>query len=470
MLLTGALACEVGELTPVEIDYDMNDGPETPSGVPPEDDNGADEITIAGDLLYQPLWRCGTPTPIPTACYTVEPPPTYTPPATPQQVCNTPEATATTMQLVTDFPLGKHIQVGPIGGAAAGLWVWIDHVDVDKKEIELEDGQKVEIWVATWDLTVQNASTETAVEFYPLAQSYVYETRLEDGTTTRDPYPPTFDAMTAVGIIDEQYFGDGEYDEDDLGGEEESDDASTYILAPGKTITVELAAFVPGPEVLRVAYTLAPNSSATDMNEQPGTNDIIWSTEENPDADECPSEITPGAGGISAGDPIDVGDIKLAGTPIAGMMEDWIVRGYGCTPYFTGEVGSGCPGDAPWWHNGLDIDAPEGTEYLDTLPNPGEVVLAGADVWGADCSDLDGAKEPTTGLGYVVVHRTYIGDKLVTVIGGHLSAWNVGYLNLTTASAQVLGLTGSTGCSTGPHLHFAVMIDNNFVDPLYLFP
>lgn len=47
----------------------------------------------------------------------------------------------------------------------------------------------------------------------------------------------------------------------------------------------------------------------------------------------------------------------------------------------------------------------------------------------------------------------------------HLSAWKVN-LGDTVAAGQVIALSGSTGLSTGPHLHFGVYVDGIAVDPL----
>jgi murein DD-endopeptidase MepM/ murein hydrolase activator NlpD len=110
------------------------------------------------------------------------------------------------------------------------------------------------------------------------------------------------------------------------------------------------------------------------------------------------------------------------------------------TTYF-GEVGR----LSPRGHSGLDIAAPEGTPVV--AADDGEVLKA---YWNAD------------GYGGLVVV-------------GHPSGYETWYAHLDrfdvdkgalVKRGQEIGLMGSTGFSTGPHLHFEVRQDGHVCDPL----
>lgn len=93
-------------------------------------------------------------------------------------------------------------------------------------------------------------------------------------------------------------------------------------------------------------------------------------------------------------------------------------------------------------HNGIDIKAPEGTEVVSSII--GTVTDVGYDSEKGN---------------YIVVEN----DNVKTIYS-QLSATNVkkgDNINIK----QSIGAVGSTGNSTGAHLHFEVMIDGEYVDP-----
>lgn len=96
------------------------------------------------------------------------------------------------------------------------------------------------------------------------------------------------------------------------------------------------------------------------------------------------------------------------------------------------------------YHGGVDLAAPFGTPV--TAARSGTVVRAGW--WG------------TYGNVVVVDH----GDGSETRYA-HLSAVGV-RVGEALRQGDVLGRVGSTGASTGPHLHFEVRFDGRAVDPL----
>jgi peptidoglycan hydrolase-like protein with peptidoglycan-binding domain len=104
--------------------------------------------------------------------------------------------------------------------------------------------------------------------------------------------------------------------------------------------------------------------------------------------------------------------------------------------------GFGPRGDA--FHAGIDFVAPAGTPVVSAR--------AGRVVWAAALGSW----------GNTVVVRH---GKGVRTLYAHLSQIDVSLLN-RVATGTRLGLVGSTGRSTGPHLHFEVRVRGAAVDPL----
>ena len=95
------------------------------------------------------------------------------------------------------------------------------------------------------------------------------------------------------------------------------------------------------------------------------------------------------------------------------------------------------------FHNGVDFAAPTGTPILAAYN--GTVV-------GADYNSSMG--------NYVMINH---GDGLYTIYM-HASALYVSTGQSVTKGQQIAAV-GSTGRSTGPHLHFSVRLNGNYVSP-----
>ena len=98
-------------------------------------------------------------------------------------------------------------------------------------------------------------------------------------------------------------------------------------------------------------------------------------------------------------------------------------------------------------HRGLDIANEEGTPVVST--NDGLVVLAEPDLY-------------YTG-GTIVIDHGYG----VKSIYAHLATVDV-ELNNNVKRNEVIGTVGSTGRSTGPHLHWGIMVFDTYIDPQIL--
>jgi murein DD-endopeptidase MepM/ murein hydrolase activator NlpD len=100
-------------------------------------------------------------------------------------------------------------------------------------------------------------------------------------------------------------------------------------------------------------------------------------------------------------------------------------------------------------HSGLDIGGAQGQPIW--AANEGIVIMAG---WNG-------------GYGNTVVIQH--GDSSVTTLYAHMSGFATSVGDYVT-SGQVIGYVGSTGLSTGPHLHFEVRINGSAVDPMPYLP
>jgi uncharacterized protein YgiM (DUF1202 family) len=119
-----------------------------------------------------------------------------------------------------------------------------------------------------------------------------------------------------------------------------------------------------------------------------------------------------------------------------------VTQGYGCTglavePY---DANLGCN-----FHNGIDLAAPA---YSPIMAADGGVVVAAG--W-CDC-----------GLGYYV--EIDHGNGFSTVYG-HMAEQPYVSVGQTVNQGDVIGPVGSTGASTGPHVHFMVKVNGSTVDP-----
>ncbi|MDR1653414.1 MAG: peptidoglycan DD-metalloendopeptidase family protein [Prevotellaceae bacterium] len=95
------------------------------------------------------------------------------------------------------------------------------------------------------------------------------------------------------------------------------------------------------------------------------------------------------------------------------------------------------------FHSGMDFTAPEGTDVYAT--GNGKVALAEWKSGYGNCVEID------HGYGYLTLY-------------GHLSKIMVRQ-GQTVLRGDIIGLIGSTGLSTGPHLHYEVHLNGNVMNP-----
>lgn len=127
---------------------------------------------------------------------------------------------------------------------------------------------------------------------------------------------------------------------------------------------------------------------------------------------------------------------KWASTPSIWPVKGWVTSGFGrrMSP-FTGE---------PAMHRGIDISVPDNTPFV--APANGVVRFAGWDGGLGNTIKID------HGYGYETVY-------------GHLNKILV-RPGQRVKRGEIIGLVGSTGLSTGPHLHYQVHVNLVPTNPL----
>jgi murein DD-endopeptidase MepM/ murein hydrolase activator NlpD len=127
---------------------------------------------------------------------------------------------------------------------------------------------------------------------------------------------------------------------------------------------------------------------------------------------------------------------------LSGIVDGAVItQPFGCTALQLEPYDPFCP--SRHVHTGIDLAAPVGKEVYSATSGTANL---GFDPHGA-------------GL-YVVVTA----DSHVRIFYCHLSAFRV-LGGVAVQPGQIIGLLGSTGLATGPHVHFEVQVDGSPVDP-----
>jgi murein DD-endopeptidase MepM/ murein hydrolase activator NlpD len=125
-----------------------------------------------------------------------------------------------------------------------------------------------------------------------------------------------------------------------------------------------------------------------------------------------------------------------------------ITQQFGCTDFLAEPYDPNCP--TLHFHSGIDIGAPFGTAVA--AADTGIVSLVNFNC----CVGYGNYVIITHGNGYSTLY-------------GHLSAINVS-VSQHVQQGQQIGAEGSTGFSTGPHLHFEIRLNGAYQNPLAYLP
>lgn len=419
---------------------------------------GAPLTSIQSSNVY---WNCPTRTPrptvtpIPTTCVEV----TGTPnaagtPGPVELLCEDPFSTATPWPTVT--PYGRWMS--PEDRGSSNTFYLGQDVRVGNLKLTLQSYKRSEVIPGTggqvahiFTFSVHNEGSETLDVQWPM-QMFVREVEHE-GTVTAGNWWETWRSEQAAGIP--------------------RWDPAMGELSAGQQNRVTVA--IEGPKGQAHAVGFSPDPTGGQRREELANSaHVLWFVPEYDGY--CPGENT--SGPSIRGDGGAVYPKPLPSTPVAqyGYFDGWpvpkgsaqvhLTQAFGCTA-FPELSGFDCPNDKPWFHSGIDLAAARGTPLLSVME--GIVTYVGPSSGTRQCT-FPGAEPPRYNLGWMVQVR-------VLDATGHLGPYTVKYGHAIIGSEQVqvgdhvqpgqmLARMGSTGCSTGPHLHFMVQDQTGrFVDP-----
>jgi murein DD-endopeptidase MepM/ murein hydrolase activator NlpD len=247
-------------------------------------------------------------------------------------------------------------------------------------------------------------------------------------------------------------------------------DPAQGAYAPGQARTVTVA--VEGPPGVAHALGFLPDPVGGPAREGLGqAAHIVWFL---PQADAYCRDNTSGPprrgdGGATYPQPLPAPPAVpfgyFAGWPLAANGPAVLSQPFGCTAFH--EIsGFACPNDRPWFHSGIDLADPSRPLVFSVLH--GRVIYVGPSA-GRACT-FPGAEDPKTNLGWMI-------EIQALDAAGHAGPYRVKYGHLKVGSEQAqigdevepgqpLARMASTGCSTGPHLHFMVQDETGqFLDP-----
>jgi len=227
--------------------------------------------------------------------------------------------------------------------------------------------------------------------------------------------------------------------------------ALSLAVCLGLTIARRVVASAPMPQHLPAPAVISY------ANQQP----IEWRQSSKevsvPAAQAAPAVVFPETGRFISPAQATVPGSELRLVPSAAItlpVSGPVSQGFGCSPFYSGIPGPGCPADAYWFHDGVDLAVPNGTPVKSTMA--GIVIFAGADGDGPLCN------RGYRGYGLAVVVD---GGNGLQALYAHLSQTAVVAGQVVTPET-VIGASGDTGCVSGAHLHFGLRRDGQLVDPL----